>query len=50
MEAAAMAGEAYWNVGGGAGEEGELMIKMIGEDKSVSELTLKKVVEDRRKK
>jgi acetate kinase len=48
MEVASMAGERYWNMG--EEEEGEMMMKLIGEDKRLSDMILKKMVEERRRK
>lgn len=48
LEAAAFAGESYWAMGDE--EEGEMMMRLIGEDKKLSDLILKKLVDERRRK
>ena len=48
METAALAGESYWAMG--EEEEGEMMMRMIGEDKKLSDVILKKLVDERRRK
>ena len=48
LETAALAGESYWAIG--EEEEGEMMMRMIGEDKKLSDIILKKLVDERRRK
>jgi hypothetical protein len=48
LETAALAGESYWAMG--EEEEGEMMMRMIGEDKKLSDVILKKLVDERRRK
>ena len=48
LETAALAGESYWSIGDE--EEGEMMMRMIGEDKKLSDIILKKLVDERRRK